>query len=40
MSQRLRTALWSEEQAVLPLAARLLDEADAVGHDGPAHAEN
>ena len=40
VSQRLRTALWSEEQAVLPLAARLLDEADAVGHDGPAHAEN
>ncbi len=40
VSQRLRTALWSEEQAALPLAARLLDEADTVGHDGPAHAES
>ena len=35
VSQRLRTALWAEEQAALPLAARLLDQADTMRHDGP-----
>jgi hypothetical protein len=29
MSQRLRTALWEEERAARPVAARLLDEAEA-----------
>ncbi|HUX71565.1 MAG TPA: hypothetical protein VMV41_13695 [Cellulomonadaceae bacterium] len=38
VSQRLRTALWSEEQAALPLAVRLLDQADTMRHDGPGHA--
>ena len=38
VSQRLRTAMWSEEQAALPLAARLLDRADTMRHDGPGHA--
>lgn len=34
VSQRLRTALWSEEAAVRPLAARLLDEATGAGAKG------
>ena len=38
VSQRLRTALWSEEQTALPLAARLLDQADTMRHDGPGPA--
>jgi hypothetical protein len=38
VSQRLRAALWSEEQAALPLAARLLDQADTMRHDGPGPA--
>ncbi len=37
VSQRLRTALWSEEQAALPLAARLLDQVDLVRHDDEEH---
>lgn len=36
VSQRLRAALWAEEQAALPLAARLLASADAVGQDEAA----
>lgn len=35
VSQRLRAALWAEEQAALPLAARLLASAVALGQDGP-----
>ena len=33
VSQRLRTALWAEEVAVRPLAARLLAEADGASQD-------
>jgi hypothetical protein len=33
VSQRLRTALWAEEEAARPLAARLLAEAVALGQD-------
>ena len=36
VSQRLRTALWSEEAAVRPLAARLLDEAAGAHEAGDA----
>jgi hypothetical protein len=34
VSQRLRTALWAEEHAALPLTARLLAQAAAVSQDG------
>lgn len=34
VGQRARTAMWSEQAAVTPLAVRLLAELDAAGHSG------